>query len=1643
MSIKTNLARSPYFNDYNTSKEYYEHLFKPSVAVQVRELNSLQSWLQNQIERFGDNIFKSGTIVSGCNFVFYPSYNYVKLADNNLDSAAIDPSLYVGLFAKNVDGLKAYITNSMSGFETADPYLKTIFINYINSGVSGNTQFIAGDILTIYNGKDSIFSVTINNGGLNFSNADSLVISSIIEVNTSTGTFAEGDYITDPVYNSNAEILTITSIDGSSNKLFTIKPKTTDLINVSSNSLSWTFGEQNSIKNSGNTAIGTIDKVYGSGAAGRVITDGVGKIISIFMTSKGEDYYHLPYVTVKSKNNASGIAALSLAAVNYYDKVRVSSVANPVGNGYAFEVSDGIIYQVGHFLKVDKQLVVVNAYSSTPNNASVGFVTEESIVDYLEDTTLTDNALGTENENAPGADRLKLVPTLTVANTDDMTGNTEFLALVQWNDGNPYKQTQTSVYSKLGDEMANRMNDQSGNFVLDPFLVTTDSVANSALNGGYYTTVVDPGSAYIAGYKTQTLRNFKIDVPKATETLTSTGVNISLNYDAYIRTNEVGGLFQFSTGDTVDLYNAAKTYLSSTSNFWASPTITAAGAKIGTARIRSMILENGYAGDYTAIYRLHLFNIQMNAGANFKNVKSVFYNGTNKGIADVVLELDPTTAANIAMLKNAQNDTLIFKTGVESIRNTNNTTYDYRTIDQTTNFANTGLLTKSIAGNPNETYPYSSTLSDSDLSSLYVVPIGNNVIGYTPLTGTVSVNTTSPNCIGSGTTFINNLEAGDYIRINSGGSNAIKKVKSITNNTLLVMESNNGFANAGTATFNRAFPQNVPIPFGKRSGLSANLNGPGTLITLNLGMTTEGTVSVNTALGVNIRRSAVTSIGKTSNRNQYVKLQLSNNAANTVGPWCLGIPDVFRLRNVYVGNSSVNTSSIDIGSEFFIDHNQKSNYLDLSYLHLNPKTSIALVSANFLLVNFDYFTRSDDGYFDTVSYLGTSNAAAIANLDSLPLANLTSTAASFEVPEMFTQRGEYYDLLNCVDFRPAVVNTVAVSACSATAPLNPPYALSFGNTADPANDKKFPIPDSVFTSTIEQYMGRTDVVVIGPDGNIVVQKGYPNVDATKRYPATVSSENLLLNKITVPAYPNITVNLSNTVVDVIDTSVHTNGKMGTRLASHTIIPIVANSQTSVPSQPKGYSMANIGKLERRIRDIEYYTLLNALETSITNKIIPSSIDGSINRFKFGFVADDFSTSLNSDVTNPQYSAEIEVVDNTVDTSNTIPMLASNLCVPPKFRWSLKHNASISLPYIDYKLVGQEAATTSIDPVQPACVPITVSTETLVQSNSLLFASSGTNGSNDFRDELMSISTRASTLSAPCTMFFLFVYDPFITVYQSTRADFTAPRTVVTSASAVALTNADKTYLKSDPETSAFWIPASSFGAGQFYQGLPMGGLDTLAQLGGGWVLGAGKIDFTHDPAFGRYYYVSIINPAGHANARGPAAWGYYGMLRYPTDEIRGQTIIDPCGSRGNPTGYNGVMVADYGKNSIIVPDGTREFDSIIMQCHGLLPMTKHDLYVNGIKQIAARKPYGGNLGADIYSDAAGRITAEYYLPMTNWANIEQELGLTKSGPNSTLILNEGQEFASSFIGNAYQTLEILAPNSRCGTNLSYVPWTNF
>jgi hypothetical protein len=139
MALDTDFSRKPYFDDYDITKNFYRVLYRPAAAVQARELNQMQTILQDQIDKFGRHIFKEGSVVEGCGFTFDSAYNYVKIKDNYANNSAIsNVSDFIGKIAINSNGLQASIVNALGGYESSDPDLNTLYIKYLNSSTYAN-----------------------------------------------------------------------------------------------------------------------------------------------------------------------------------------------------------------------------------------------------------------------------------------------------------------------------------------------------------------------------------------------------------------------------------------------------------------------------------------------------------------------------------------------------------------------------------------------------------------------------------------------------------------------------------------------------------------------------------------------------------------------------------------------------------------------------------------------------------------------------------------------------------------------------------------------------------------------------------------------------------------------------------------------------------------------------------------------------------------------------------------------------------------------------------------------------------------------------------------------------------------------------------------------------------------------------------------------------------------------------------------------------------------------------------------------------------------------------------------------------------------------------------------------------------------
>ena len=190
MAQKTDLNINPYFDDFDSGKNFYKVLFKPGFPVQARELTTLQSILQNQIESFGSYTFKEGTVVIPGNIAYDGQFYAVKL---NSTVFGIDVSLYIKQFI----GKK--ITGQTSGTTATIQYVAlppsdnvddiTIYVKYVDSNNNYVfDQFEDGEFL--YASENVTYGNTTISAGTPFASLISLNATSI----GSAASIGEGVY---------------------------------------------------------------------------------------------------------------------------------------------------------------------------------------------------------------------------------------------------------------------------------------------------------------------------------------------------------------------------------------------------------------------------------------------------------------------------------------------------------------------------------------------------------------------------------------------------------------------------------------------------------------------------------------------------------------------------------------------------------------------------------------------------------------------------------------------------------------------------------------------------------------------------------------------------------------------------------------------------------------------------------------------------------------------------------------------------------------------------------------------------------------------------------------------------------------------------------------------------------------------------------------------------------------------------------------------------------------------------------------------------------------------------------------------------------------------------------------------------------
>mgnify|MGYP003313155081 CR=1 FL=1 len=173
--------------------------------------------------------------------------------------------------------------------------------------------------------------------------------------------------------------------------------------------------------------------------------------------------------TTTFSNSENIIADASITHTTTYatNVASATTHTSAAQTGVSAKVENGVYYIRGQFVRVAEQTHVVSESDSTAD-ARIGFTITESLITPESDSSLTDNATGSSNFAAKGAHRLKIELTLTSL-ASSSTADSSFIEVVRIKNGIVQYEARFTEYNILGDTLARRTFDESGDYTVRPF----------------------------------------------------------------------------------------------------------------------------------------------------------------------------------------------------------------------------------------------------------------------------------------------------------------------------------------------------------------------------------------------------------------------------------------------------------------------------------------------------------------------------------------------------------------------------------------------------------------------------------------------------------------------------------------------------------------------------------------------------------------------------------------------------------------------------------------------------------------------------------------------------------------------------------------------------------------------------------------------------------------------------------------------------------------------------------------------------------------------------------------------------------------------------------------------------------------------
>jgi len=280
-------------------------------------------------------------------------------------------------------------------------------------------------------------------------------------------------------------------------------------------------------------------------------------------------------------------------------------ISSITGNSSICSIQDGVFFIGGYFVQVTQQTVILEAYTTTPTYR-VGLQLDDAIITASADASLLDPAQDSSNYQAQGADRYQVTLTLSkrsLTSTDD----SKFIELIRVSAGTLTKKVVYPTYSVLEDTLARRTNDQSGSFTVHPFKVSPQ--AHATLSNAY-NIVVESGKAYVQGYEFETIAPTVVKSDRSRSVTNVANYGITVDYQNYINLTKLVGALPLQN------LQAGMIHCVNTASINVVTSTAASNTAIGSLRIRALEYDSGANGTSISTGIWRAYTVDANVGSS-------------------------------------------------------------------------------------------------------------------------------------------------------------------------------------------------------------------------------------------------------------------------------------------------------------------------------------------------------------------------------------------------------------------------------------------------------------------------------------------------------------------------------------------------------------------------------------------------------------------------------------------------------------------------------------------------------------------------------------------------------------------------------------------------------------------------------------------------------------------------------------------------------------------------------------------------------------------------------------------------------------------------------------------------------------------